>query len=395
MIDLPAAVLKPGRDDACRRFHPWIFSGAIAQIRGSAGEGDDIEVFSHDGAYLATGHYLGGSIAIKIYSFERIRPGHAFWLSRLKAALSLRESLGLTGDPRNTAFRLAAAEGDFLPGLIIDLYDTTAVLQTHTLGMHRIRNTLAECLVELLGSGLEAVYDKSSEVLERMTGRKSEDGWLHGKSADIVIMENGCSYLIDIEGGQKTGFYLDQRENRRLVGEYARGRRVLNLYCYTGGFSIQALKAGAREVHSVDSSRPALEMADRNVALNGFDPSLHRSIQADVREYLERADDDCDLVILDPPPFARNKDSRHRALTAYRHINRQALRGIAPGGLLFTFSCSQVVDRQLFESTVLSAAIESGRRVRILQHLSQPPDHPTNAFHPEGEYLKGLVLHVE
>jgi 23S rRNA (cytosine1962-C5)-methyltransferase len=396
MTGYPQVNLKKGKDEAVKRFHPWIFSGAINDIRGKYQEGDIVEVFSAEGVYLATGYLLSGSLAIKLFTFSRQEINHAFWKTKVEQALCLRNDLGLTSSAKTNAFRLVHNEGDGIPGLIIDIYGGLAVLQAHSVGIYQLRDVFCQILKELLGDKLKAVYDKSAESLKKMTGFRVQDEYLFGDGKEVRIKENGHSFLIDPVSGQKTGFFLDQRDNRQLITQYASGRKVLNMFGYTGGFSVYAAKSGALLVHTVDSSAPAIAVAEKNMILNKIAPGLHKGIVADARNYMaSMQDQEYDLVILDPPAYAKNLDSRKQALNGYRSINLQAMNKIAPGGILFTFSCSQVIDRQMFTSVITAAAIDSGRKIQVLHQLSQPPDHPINIFHQEGTYLKGLVLRVE
>jgi len=385
--------LKPKKDVPVRRFHPWIFSGAIDRMEGEPADGDIVGVVSNSGAYLATGHFQNGSIAVRIFSFEKTAPGPAFWKGKLQNAFDYRQSLGLTSNPVTNCYRLVNAEGDGLPGLIVDVYGKTAVVQCHSIGMHRSLPEILPALVEVLSQSVVAVYDKSKETLPAIYAAAVQNGYLHGESSLQPVLENGHSFFVDWESGQKTGFFLDQRDNRQLLSNYVAGKTVLNAFCYSGGFSIYALKAGATSVHSVDISQKAIEWMGKNVALN---PSTgeHLAFAEDVQKYLK----DCgeyDVMVVDPPAFAKNLKKRHNAVQGYIRLNAAALRKVAPGGMLFTFSCSQVVDRQLFYDTIVAAAIEAGRRVRVMHHLSQPADHPVSLFHPEGAYLKGLALQVE
>jgi 23S rRNA (cytosine1962-C5)-methyltransferase len=390
-----AVILKKGKDEAVRRFHPWVFSGAIETIRGNYQEGDIVEVFSFKNVYLATGYLLSGSIAIKLITFAQQEINKSFWKRKLETAYSLRKALGLAGSTATTAYRLVHNEGDGMPGLTIDIYGSTAVMQSHSVGMYQLRETICEMLLEVYGKKLKAVYDKSSESLRKMTGFKVEDGFIHGEGGEIEVKEYGYSFIVDPITGQKTGFFLDQRENRKLLAQYAKGKKVLNMFGYTGGFSVYAAKSGAELVHTVDSSAPAITTAIRNMDLNKVETGIHEGIVADARGFMPAMEEGFyDLIILDPPAYAKNLDSRKQALNGYRAINLQALKSIASGGILFTFSCSQVVDRQMFTSAVTAAAIDSGRKVQVMHQLSQPADHPINIFHQEGEYLKGLVLRV-
>ena len=378
------------------RFHPWIFSGAIEKTAGKPAEGDIVECFSSSGAYLASGHCMPGSLAVKLFTFKRQEINKEFWYSKIKEVWQVRKSIGLTDNPDTNAYRLVHNEGDSLPGLIVDVYGTIAVLQAHSTGMHDIRQTLAEAIVSLSEGKINTVYDKSADAIKKMTGRTVADGFLVGSIGECEVLENGHRFNVNAVTGQKTGFFLDQRENRELLARYAGGKDVLNMFGYTGGFSVYAAKAGAKVVHTVDSSAPAISIAEKNMNLNGFTTPEYACIVADARKYIETMEfGQYDVIVLDPPAYAKNVASRNQALKGYRTINAMALAKIKSGGILFTFSCSQVVDRQMFTSAVTAAAIDAGRQVRIIQHLSQPPDHPVNIFHQEGEYLKGLVLLVD
>jgi len=396
MKTYPQIILKPGKEGPVLRFHPWIFSGAIEKTIGKPAEGDIVECFSASGPYLATGHCMPGSLAVKLFTFKRQEINKDFWYTKIMEAWQVRKSIGLTDNPLTNAYRLVHNEGDSMPGLIVDVYDTMAVLQAHSTGMHDIRQTLAEAIIAVSEGKITTVYDKSAESIRKMTGRKVNDGFLVGNSGECEVLENGLRFHIDAVNGQKTGFFLDQRENRELMAKYARGRNVLNMFGYTGGFSVYAANIGAKVVHTVDSSASAIKIAQKNMKLNGYDSSEYECITADARKYIETMEPGrYDLIVLDPPAYAKNVASRNQALKGYRTINAMALSKIKSGGILFTFSCSQVVDRQMFTSAVTAAAIDAGRQVRIIQHLSQPPDHPVNIFHQEGEYLKGLVLLVD
>ena len=394
-------ILKKGRDESLRRFHPWVFSGAIAQIVGQPSEGDIVGVFSHEGEFLAYGHYQIGSIAVRILSFsgEDVLGGD-FWVNMLRKALKVRESAGLVQNSDTNCFRLVHGEGDGLPGLIIDWYDGVCVLQAHSVGMFRAKSAICEALKTVFGDGLKAVYDKSSGTAPFKAGLDLVDGYLfkaEGFSDDEqVVLENGNKFLVNWTEGQKTGFFLDQRENRALVGRYSKGRDVLNLFCYTGGFSIYALRCGAVHVDSVDSSKKAVDMVGRNMELNGYGENLHTDICGDAIDFLKDVPEDkYDLIIVDPPAFAKHRGALSNALRAYQRLNAAAISKVAPGGLVFTFSCSQVVDKEAFALAVFSAAAQTGRSVRVLDRLNQPADHSVNIYHPEGEYLKGLLLYVE
>jgi 23S rRNA (cytosine1962-C5)-methyltransferase len=418
-MKLPQITLKPGKDAPVRRFHPWIFSGAIQKIAGKPGDGDVVEVLDAGKNRLATGHYHEGSIAVKLFAFGAEEAAPDLWLAKLRTARAVREQLALTGTEvpgtevpgGTTSYRLVHGEGDGFPGLIIDYYDGVVVLQAHSIGMHREREHLVAALRALYGTDLRAVYDKSRETLPDRYAEGVENGYLfvadssgtEGIPLPHPVLENGHTFLIDWETGQKTGFFLDQRDNRALLARYAPGRRVLNAFCYSGGFSIYALAAGAELVHSVDASQKAIDLTNRNVDANTQHRTArqtaskfeHRAFAEDVTKYLKTHDQLYDLIILDPPAYAKSLDARHRAVQGYKRLNAEGLKRLAPGGILFTFSCSQVVDRELFYHTVVAAALEAGRAVRVLHQLTQAPDHPVNFFHPEGSYLKGLVLYVE
>lgn len=390
-------ILKKGRDESLRRFHPWVFSGAIAQIQGSPAEGDIVAVHSAEGDCLACGHYQIGSIAVRILSFDADPTSPSFWADSIARALAVRKASHVSADGTN-CFRLVHGEGDGLPGLIIDWYDGVCVMQAHSVGMFRAKSQICDALREVFGDELKAVYDKSSGTAPFKAGLELIDGYLYKspgfEMSENVVTENGNKFYVNWEEGQKTGFFLDQRDNRALVGGMASGRRVLNLFCYTGGFSIYALNGGAESVTSVDSSSKAMALVDRNVALNGF--TNHESVCADAIEYLASVEEGAfDLMIVDPPAFAKHRGALHNALRAYQRLNAAAISKVAPGGLVFTFSCSQVVDKITFANTVFSAAAQTGRSVRILDRLNQGADHPVSIYHPEGEYLKGLLLYVE
>ena len=393
-------ILKPRREESILRYHPWVFSGAIAQIVGHPAEGDLVSVCSADGQVLCCGHYQIGSIAVRVLSFDEDPTQPDFWFRMLSRAYALREACGLATSTVTTCYRLVHGEGDGLPGLIIDYYDGVCVLQAHSVGMFRAKAAIAEALQQLYGSRLKAVYDKSSGTAPFKAGLELIDGYLYkapGFSADeLAVLENGNKFLVNWCEGQKTGFFLDQRENRFRVGALARGRRVLNLFCYTGGFSIYALAGGAVHVDSVDSSQRAMDMVDKNVLLNGFGSDLHTSYCTDAIDFVKNVPDGAyDLMIVDPPAFAKHRGALKNALRAYQRLNAAAIAKVAPGGFVFTFSCSQVVDKEAFALAVFSAAAETGRSVRILDRLNQPADHSVNIYHPEGEYLKGLLLYVE
>ena len=388
--------LKPGKEESLLRFHPWIFSGAIHHIDNGISEGDVIRVVTSDGRYAATGHYQGGSIAVRVLSFTDIPIDAAFWQQRLKAALEARKAMGFLSSHsshlQTTAFRLVHGEGDMLSGLIIDIYGRTAVMQAHSIGMHRSRKEIAAALATVMSDHVANIYYKSETTLPFM---ETANGFLMGGSEDDTAMENGLRFHVDWLKGQKTGFFVDQRENRALVERYSKGRTVLNMFCYTGGFSFYAMRGGACLVHSVDSSVKAVELTRRNVELNFPGDRRHKAFCEDAFKFLDGMEGAYDLIILDPPAFAKHRGALHNALKGYTRLNRCAFEKIASGGLLFTFSCSQVVTKDHFRNAVFTAAAQAGRNVRILHQLHQPADHPINIYHPEGEYLKGLVLYVE
>lgn len=397
---LPEIVLKHKKEESLLRLHPWVFSGAIKTLPHDLQEGDLVAVLADDGTPLGTGYYQIGSIAVRMLSFNEAKPiDHDFWRARLKAALALRESLGLLRAD-NSAFRLVHGEGDRLPGLVIDYFDGVAVMQAHTVAMHRLRHELAEALADVLGDSLKAVFYKSEGTLPYKANTGAKDGYLYQcpefDDADAMAIENGLRFRIDYAEGQKTGFFIDQRDNRALLRRYANGKRVLNLFGYTGGFSVYALQGGARLVHTVDSSARAIALSEENVGLNFPDTDRHEGIEADAFRFLQGGPTaEYDIVVLDPPAFAKHRDVLRQALRGYTRLNEAALRHIPAGSLLFTFSCSQAVSREQFRLAVFTAAARTGRHVRILHQLTQPADHPVSIYHPEGEYLKGLVLHVE
>jgi len=388
-------VLKKGKEESILRFHPWIFSGAIDRIEGVVEEGDVVVVHASDDRFLAIGHSAIGSIAVRIFSFRDIEPDLSFWCAKFQSAFTLRRKIGLTTRTDTNVFRLVHGEGDGMPGLIVDFYNGTAVLQAHTVGMWLIRELLAEAMKVVLGDLLTAVYDKSSKTLPFKASIEPVDGYLYGGHTTREVMEDGSRFLVDWEEGQKTGFFVDQRENRKLLSDYAFGKDVLNMFCYTGGFSFSAMRGGANLVHSVDSSAKAIELTNENVELNFPEDSRHEAFIADAFDFMKDINHKYDLIILDPPAFAKHKNVLNQALQGYKKLNSRAFQQIRPGGVLFTFSCSQVVTKTNFREAVFSAAAISKRNVRILHQLSQPGDHPINIYHPEGEYLKGLVLYVE
>ncbi len=386
--------LKPKKEQSLMRFHPWVFSGAIQRIDGKPEEGELVEVYSFDKIFLGSGHYQVGSISVRILSFVNKPIDEAFWVNAIKQAYRMREALGLIVETNDT-YRLVHGEGDGLPGLIVDVYGDTAVMQAHSVGMHLEREMIGRILTEVVPA-VNNVYYKSETTLPYMAPIDPHDGYLIGSNVDIQLAtENGLQFRVDWLRGQKTGFFIDQRENRMLLEHYSRGRSVLNMFCYTGGFSVYALRGGATQVHSVDSSARAIEITDANVQLNFPDDERHTSFAEDAFKYLNNNQTEYDLVVLDPPAFAKHRDALRNALKGYQRLNAKGISRIKPGGILFTFSCSQVVSREQFRLAVFSAAAETGRKVRILHQLTQPADHPVNIYHPEGEYLKGLVLYVE
>ena len=387
--------LKPRKQESLLRFHPWIFSGAFAGMDDGIEEGEVVRVITHEGQFIAVGHYQIGSIAVRVLSFRDITIDGAFWRSRLEAALLMRQRIGIADNPNNNTFRLVHGEGDNLPGLIIDCYGETAVMQAHSVGMHYCRQEICDALIDVMGGRIKNVYYKSETTLPYKAHLGEEDGFIHGRTDDNVAVENGLKFRVDWLRGQKTGFFVDQRENRSLLEKYAMGKSVLNMFCYTGGFSVYAMRGGAKLVHSVDSSAKAIELTNANVALNFPDDSRHEAFCEDAFKYLDNNNDKYDLIILDPPAFAKHRGALHNALKGYTRLNVKGLERIRKGGILFTFSCSQVVTKDNFRNAVFTAAAQTGRKVRILHQLHQPADHPINIYHPEGEYLKGLVLYVE
>ena len=395
MKDLVRIVLRSGKDKSLKRYHPWVFSGAIKKIFGEPSEGDVVKVYSNQDEFLGTGHYQEGSISIRILSFMDEEIGEDFYITRIKDALAARAKLGLPDDKKTNVCRLVNAEGDGLPGFIVDYYNGTAVMQFHSIGMHMHRDLLVKGLQEILGDRLRAVYDKSATTLPSRyaTGYKNE--YLSGSPSQTIVKEHGNQFSIDWEKGQKTGFFIDQRENRKLLGEYSAGRNVLNLFGYTGGFSVYARQCGAELVHTVDSSAHAIDMANKNMELNFGEQHRHQGITADVLKFLVEPASSYDLMILDPPAFAKHHNVLNNALQGYKRLNARAIEKIKPGGIIFTFSCSQAVSKENFRKSVFAASANTGRRVRILHQLTQPADHPVSIYHLEGEYLKGLVLLVD
>jgi 23S rRNA (cytosine1962-C5)-methyltransferase len=376
--------LKAGREASMLRFHPWIFSGGIKSKEGNFKDGEWVSVTNAHGKVLGHGHFQNGSIAVRVLSFDSIEPGQNLYPDKIQKAYALRKNIGVITETTNS-YRLIHGEADGLPGLIVDVYNKVAVIQSHSEGMHMDRVIISEALKNSIP--IDAIYYKSQSG--------AESGYLIGnQETPYEILEHQNKFLVDWQLGQKTGFFLDQRENRRLLAEYSKGRRVLNTFCYTGGFSVYAIKSGAQFVHSVDASEKAVELCKQNISLNGFDSNLHECIAADTFDYFKASTEKYDLIILDPPAFAKHREAKHQAMKGYQRLNAEAIKRIESGGIIFTFSCSQVVDRKLFYDTVMSSAIQAGRDVKVLTHLSQPADHPVSAFHPEGEYLKGLILYV-
>ena len=387
--------LKKGKEESLLRFHPWIFSGAISHIDDGITEGETVRVITRSGDFIAVGHWQIGSIAVRVLSFKDIVIDDAFWRERLTSALTMRQSIGIADNPHNNTFRLVHGEGDNLPGLVIDCYGPTAVMQAHSVGMHLCRQQIAKALLSVMGDRIHNIYYKSETTLPYKAELGQENGFIYGEATDNVAVENGLKFHVDWLRGQKTGFFVDQRENRSLLEHYAKGRSVLNMFCYTGGFSVYAMRGGAALVHSVDSSAKAIELTNANVELNFPGDNRHKAYCDDAFKYLEPNDDKYDLIVLDPPAFAKHRAALHNALKGYTRLNVKGLQRIKRGGILFTFSCSQVVTKDQFRQAVFTAAAQTGRKVRILHQLHQPADHPINIYHPEGEYLKGLVLYVE
>lgn len=387
--------LKKGKEESLLRYHPWVFSGAIQRMDEGIREGDIVRVYNAQGDFMAVGHYQIGSITVRVLSFRDIAIDGDFWRSRLEAALRLRQSIGIADRSQNDTFRLVHGEGDNLPGLVIDCYGKTAVMQAHSVGMHVNRHEIVSALTDVMGHRIENVFYKSETTLPFKAQLDQENGFLYGGSSENTAVENGLRFHVDWLKGQKTGFFVDQRDNRQLLEQYARGKKVLNMFCYTGGFSVYAMRGGATLVHSVDSSAKAIELTNANIQLNFPDDQRHEAFCDDAFKFLDQAGDTYDLIILDPPAFAKHRAALHNALKGYTRLNVKAFERIRRGGVLFTFSCSQVVTKDNFRNAVFTAAAQSGRKVRILHQLHQPADHPINIYHPEGEYLKGLVLYVE
>lgn len=394
-MNLQTIQLKRHKEESLKRFHPWIFSGAIEHLPENIQNGDIVQVITHDGDFIAKGHYQIGSITVRVLTFENEEINESFWEKRINAAYLVRQAIGLANHSNNDTYRLVHGEGDNLPGLVIDCYGPTAVMQAHSVGMHLNRHEIAKALVKVLGDKIRNIFYKSETTLPLKAQLGQENGFIYGGDVQDIAIENGLKFHIDWLRGQKTGFFIDQRENRHLLEKYALNRSVLNMFCYTGGFSVYAMKGGASLVHSVDSSAKAIELTQQNVELNFPGDKRHQAFCDDAFKYLDANHDKYDLIILDPPAFAKHRGALRNALKGYTRLNVKGLEHIRKGGILFTFSCSQVVTKEQFRQAVFTAAALTGRNVRILHQLHQPADHPINIYHPEGEYLKGLVLYVE
>lgn len=387
--------LKKGKEESLLRFHPWVFSGAIHHADDGIQEGETVRVIASTGDFIAVGHYQVGSIAVRVLSFSDITIDQSFWRERLAAAITMRCHIGIADNPENNTYRLVHGEGDWLPGLVIDCYGSTAVMQAHSVGMHLNRMDICQALTDVMGGRIQQVYYKSETTLPYKAHLEEEDGFIYGHTDDDIAVENGLKFHVDWLRGQKTGFFVDQRENRSLLEHYSKDKSVLNMFCYTGGFSVYAMRGGAKCVHSVDSSAKAIEITNNNIGLNFPGDPRHQAYCEDAFRFLEEKKDKYDIVVLDPPAFAKHRAALHNALKGYIRLNAKGIRLVKEGGLLFTFSCSQAVSKDQFRSAVFTAAAQSGRKVRIIHQLHQPADHPINIYHPEGEYLKGLVLYVE
>lgn len=387
--------LKKGKEDSLKRFHPWIFSGAIAKMDEDIAEGDFVRVFTSYDEFIAVGMYQIGSIAVRVLSFDDITIDRAFWETHLRLALDMRKAIGLLDNPQSTTYRWVHGEGDNLPGLVVDCYGDTAVMQAHNVGIHLNRKEISEAMVNVADGRIKNIYYKSETTLPFKADVEHENEFIYGKMVDDVTVENGLKFHVDWLRGQKTGFFVDQRENRHLLETYAKGRSVLNMFCYTGGFSVYAMRGDAKLVHSVDSSAKAIELTNRNIEMNFPSDKRHEAFCEDAFKFLDANDNKYDLIILDPPAFAKHRAALRNALKGYTRLNVKGLQRIKPGGILFTFSCSQIVTKENFRNAVFTAAVQANRKVRILHQLHQPADHPINIYHPEGEYLKGLVLYVE
>ena len=397
-MELKTIVLHKGKEKSLERKHPWVFSGAINRIISDTGEapetGEFVEVVDYKNNFLAIGYFSDGTIAVRVVSFDQVKINQGFWNNKIQSAYNLRTQLGLTNSASTNMYRLMHAEGDGVSGLIIDFYNGTAIIQAHSIGIYNALDQISKALQKVYKDKLTAIYNKSSETLTKQTDEEVENDYIYKNGSPILIgLEYDNQFNLDWINGQKTGFFLDQRENRKLIAEYSKGKKVLNTFCYSGGFSVYALKAGAKEVHSVDSSQKAINLTEQNITLNGF--KNHQSFTSDTLDFLKENTIDYDVIILDPPAYAKNKKAQHNAIQGYKRLNQMAIKQIKSGGILFTFSCSQVVNRKLFYDTIVAAAIEVGRNIKVLHHLSQPADHPVNIYHPEGEYLKGLVLYIE
>ena len=388
-------VLKAGKERSLYRLHPWVFSGAIAKKDNDIQEGDIVKVYNHDNEFIAIGHYQIGSIAVRVLSFKEEPIDYPFWVERIRQAYHTRVAIGLATSPNNNVYRLIHGEGDDLSGLIVDYYAGVAVVQFHTVGMYRVREEIAKAILEVMGDKIIAIYDKSEGTLPYKAGLNPENGYLYGHTDNFTAIENGLKFNVDWLEGQKTGFFIDQRENRSLLEQYAREKNVLNMFCYTGGFSFYAMRGGAKLVHSVDASARAIELTNQNVELNFPNDTQHEAFVEDAFKFLEQSYNKYDLIILDPPAFAKHQKVLDNAIQGYKKLNRKGIEVVKPGGIIFTFSCSQVMTKDLFRQTVFTAAANTGRKVKILHQLTQPADHPISIYHPEGEYLKGLVLYVE
>ena len=388
--------LQKGKEKSLLRYHPWVFSGAVARQDKDIADGDIVEVYNFENQYLATGHYHNSSTCVKVFSFEQVSPDEVFWTKKIANAFDYRRSLGLTDNLETNAFRLVNGEGDFLPGLIIDWYNGNVVLQFHSYGMYRLRDTFVKALLNLFGEKVKSIYDKSSATLPETKGLQSADQLLYGSFDEVLVRENGVPFHIDIINGQKTGFFLDQRENRALVGTYAKDRDVLNLFCYSGGFSAYALMNGARSVDSVDISKKAIELTEKNIAeMDDSFAEKHHSFAENVFDFLEKVPDyGYDVVVLDPPAFAKHHKVKEQGIKGYRNLNRLAMKKVAKGGFLFTFSCSQAISKEDFQTIVFSAAAIEGIPFRVVRHLEAGADHPVDIFHPEGSYLKGMLIQL-
>ncbi len=395
MEGLAKVILKSGKDQSVKRYHPWVFSGAIKKIIGSPEEGDIVSVFDNKDIFLALGHYQVGSIAVRIFTFEDQYPDDNFWFNKFLSAYELRKKLNLVDNQHTNVFRLINAEGDNLPGLIVDYYNGVIVMQIHSIGMYLIREKLVDILKRLFDDNLKAIYDKSEKTIPFKSGVEGKNEYLYGEPLSETILENGNKFKVDWEEGQKTGFFIDQRDNRILLKNYAKNKKVLNMFSYTGGFSVYALQGEAQLVHSVDSSDKAIDLVQENIELNFDNTSNHKAFAMDAFDFFNETDENYDMIILDPPAFAKHQNVLPNALQGYKRLNMKAIEKIKPGGIIFTFSCSQVVSKENFRKSVFAASANTGRKVSILHQLTQPADHPVNIYHLEGEYLKGLILYVD